>query len=96
MQTSEKIAMWEEHMLKAESFIGSNMRYCQEAGISKSQFGYWKNRLKEIKEKSSGVPEQKSSNFIPVKIQPITMKKVSLPEAKWLAEFLVHFMEGVK
>ena len=97
MQASEKIAIWEEHMLKAENFNGSNMRYCQENGISKSQFGYWKKRLKEIKEKSSVVIGQKSSSFVPVKIQPISVPKaVGLPEAKWVAEFLVHFMSAVR
>jgi len=97
MQTPEKIAYWEEHILKAENFNGSNMRYCHENGISKSQFGYWKNRLREIKEESTVVAEPKSSNFIPVKVQPTqATKKASLPEAKWVAEFLFHFMSTIK
>jgi hypothetical protein len=97
MVASEKIAIWEEHMLKAENFNGSNIRYCQEVGISKSQFSYWKNRLKELKEKSSIIPEQKISNFIPVEIRPTpALKKASLPEAKWVAEFLVYFMNASK
>jgi hypothetical protein len=97
MQASEKIAIWEEHMLKAANFSGSNMSYCHENGISKSQFGYWKNRLKELKEKSLETSKLKVSNFIPVEIRPApASKKVSLPEAKWVAEFLVHFMNTAK
>lgn len=98
MQASEKIAIWEEHMLKAQNFNGSNMAYCQEVGLSKSQFGYWKIRLKELRAKTqeaSRTLEQESSAFIPVEIRSMpTPKKVSLPDAKWMAEFLVHFINS--
>ena len=94
MQASEKIAIWEEHMLKAQNFNGSNMRYCQEVGISKSQFGYWKLRLKKLKARTSEIPE-KASNFIPIEVRPLlSPKKVNLPDAKWVAEFLVHFLNS--
>ena len=96
MKTSQDVDMWQEHINKAEGFSGSQAQYCREVGISKSQFGYWKTRLNQDKVKSQGSVDLKSrlSKFLAVEVSSI--KGRNLPEAKWVAEFLHHFLGGFK
>ena len=96
MKTSQDVAMWQEHINKAKGFSGSQAQYCREAGISRSQFGYWKTRLGQDKVKKQGamVLNGNLSKFVPVEMS--SMKKESFPEAKWVAEFLHYFLGGVK
>jgi hypothetical protein len=97
MKTTHDVSVWQEHIAKAAVFPGSNSKYCREAGISKSQFGYWKTKLRSdgIKRAQSGV-KTKVSKFIPVEVCPASTGRPNFPEAKWVAEFLFHFMGGVK
>ena len=97
MKSSEKLKYWQDHMTKATAFPGSNARYCLEAGISKNLFGYWKTRLKQSRPRDQDGQKVSISKFVPVEIysSPVTSKG-HLPDAKWVAEFLIHFMGGVK
>jgi hypothetical protein len=84
---------WRDHMAAAQEFPGSIDSYCRAKGIQPSAFYYWKRKLGEAKGKSS-VPA--ISRFVPVEVVAGPQPSASLPDPKWIAEFLFHLAGGVR
>ncbi len=82
---------WNDHIAGAEAFAGTIQKYCEENGLKKHQFGYHKTRLKK-KLRIQG--PQSSKNFAKVEITtPKPKSAATLPDPKWLSEFLRNFLE---
>lgn len=87
---------WENILQDFKNSNLSGRAFCLQSGIDVGLFYKWRNKLKSKNEKHV---EGKKSHFIPVKISndenqnPDLVQK--LPNAKWLAEFAVHFAKGV-
>ncbi len=87
---------WREHIVAAGKFNGSNTLYCRVKGLSHKTFSVYKVKLGFSK------PKGRPKAFIEVK-QPKAAAtaelprvqvgpKKSLPDPKWLAEFVVALM----
>jgi hypothetical protein len=82
---------WREHVVRASKFAGSNSQYCRDHGLSYKTFSAHKVKLGFSK------PKGRPKAFIEVKPKvsntekPIVRveSKKPLPDAKWLAEFVV-------
>ena len=57
-------AYWQDHQEKWARSGLTQPRYCKQAGISYSAFGYWRQRLKEI------APDQESPTFVQIPSSP--------------------------
>lgn len=80
----EKERFWRAQLAGAERRNGSMGEYCRERGISASALAYWKRKLERGYQSKAIVP----SGFVPVQISRV--EKRELPDAKWLASFILH------
>ncbi len=89
--SEEEEKYWADHIAGAEAFAGTIQKYCEKNGLKKHQFGYHKTRLRK---KSQGNGSQKPKSFAKIEfVKPKTSKTTSLPDPKWLSEFLRNFLE---
>ncbi len=80
---------WSNHLAAAAAHAGGVRTYCREQNISSSRFYYWKKKLKGARR------EIAASAFAAVEvIRPTLRSSASLPDPKWLAEFLRAYAGG--
>lgn len=89
---------WQVIVEEFEQSKLSGAEFCRVKNLHVKNFYNWCAKLKSSK--SSKVKKQRLSVFVPVKIekqrdliQPQVAK--ALPDAKWAAEFAVHFVRGL-
>jgi hypothetical protein len=96
------IKFWKDHLQKAREFSGSDVKYCEHAGIKLGTFTTYKKRLGFTK----GTEPRNHNAFVKVESAPpaetdlcdqVHREKVTdhaqqsrLPDAKWLAEFILN------
>lgn len=97
-----KINFWIENHKAAEVYPSGIRSYCKEQNISLTMYYKWKKRIAVIKAKELRpvfLPVQIKESKKPINTEPIASSKDIaniLPEAKWLAEVLAHFVRGLR
>jgi hypothetical protein len=92
----EKAAYWKAHIEKFKEYEGSAHDYCLSEQISHSTFQNWRRELVTLK----------PSGFVPVvvatdaaKIQSVAHynpSRAHLPDAVWVAEFILRLQQGAR
>lgn len=94
---------WRIHLLAAERFSGSGRQYCLDHGLNYGTFSAYKTKLGFSRQRgaqraSSGFVEvraQLSSSAAPIKEEqhlPCKPEPVTLPDARWVAEFALALL----
>ena len=95
----ERLQYWIQHSRKFAASLQTLKEYCAEQTISHHTFSYWRSEIKKEQSERSAV-KVPQSKFVPVKIaQPLVrqgpIKNIKeFPDAKWVADFLRHFLQG--
>lgn len=83
--------IWRERVEAAKSFRGSALSSCRAHNINANSFYNWRRRF-------AGEAEKPRSSFVPVVVhaeRPAIMPPgAGLPEARWVAEVLSHFVRN--
>ena len=96
MKKTNQIAnqeVWAARIAAAEAFDGTVAAYCRSNGINALSFYKWRRRLRE---ESNSV----NSAFVPAVVHhesaPAAQvaRRHELPNAKWVAEVLTHFVRS--
>jgi hypothetical protein len=91
---TEKEKFWQTQMEQYGEYSGTRAAFCRERGLSFFQFRYWATRFDKSKSKSRLIasPSPSPSPFVRVAVgEPTRSENHSpLPDAKWLAEFIVQ------
>jgi hypothetical protein len=83
----EKAVSWPEEVELFEKYEGSLAGFCRSRGLSEVRFRYWEQKLRKPR-KSKAVSV---SPFVSVKVEPKAgVSMSSLPDPRWLAEFILH------
>ena len=86
----DKIRIWQQHIESAESIPGDASAYCRSQGIQVASFYQWRKKL------SNPARRAKPLAFLPVVVSPGESvqqgRATSLPDARWVAEVLAHFV----
>ncbi len=91
MTKQQKTEHWRKRIEEAEGFAGSERAFCSSQGLSLATFRYWKNKVKKQEPSNLIVT---TSPFVRVEIErPRPQSK--LPDAKWVAEILMHLSRGL-
>lgn len=94
---SDRFEFWRRQLEDFKKYSGSQNQFCRERGYCPHLLHYWRKKL-------SGQPRrqppglQTISPFIPVTVErvahlPKSEPSASLPNAKWLAELILHLQE---
>ncbi len=87
---------WREHLIAAGNFSGTDGEYCREHDLNHKAFSFYKIKMGFRK------PRGRSKAFVEVKPKAPEIKvatrsrefKKSIPDARWLAEFVTALLEG--
>ncbi len=103
MQTTneKKRQFWTGHIGNQSRGTDSAEAYCRANGLSPHTFGYWKKKFSSEKRHRTPSPQVKATptgttSFVPVKIKRADSpeRTVDLPNAKWVAEFILALSHG--
>jgi hypothetical protein len=95
----ERLQFWSEHSRKFAASAQTLQSYCAEQKISHHTFSYWRAELKRVHGTKSAA-KKSQSKFVPIRIAeppPVhqtTIQIRELPDAKWVADFMRHFLRG--
>lgn len=89
---SKKVKFWRSHMAGAAAREGSLRSYCERAGITVHCFHYWKRRLAG-KVKHDSAPSA-AGQFVAVNVERVSPIAPPMPDARWVAEFVMHLCGG--
>jgi hypothetical protein len=90
-----KTEFWHNHIKAAESFDGTLKEYCQQHKINAGSMSAYRTRLGYSKTRRQ-VKSKEKSKFIPVTAPSLPSREArvsSLPDPKWLAQFLRAWYE---
>lgn len=90
--SDKKQSEWEERFREAEAHAGGVAGYCQEKGIRRERFYWWRRRIRGA---GRGVRGERA--FARVEVMPASAPALSgsrLPDPQWLAQFLLALSEG--
>jgi len=89
----QRTAFWLQHIARANQYPEGIKIYCKANGLSLQTFYKWKLRLTGKNNKIPAVVRSPNS-FAEVKVcEPEVAPKQILPDAKWLAQFILHLTE---
>lgn len=89
-----KIKFWTEHLAAAASYSKGIGAYCSEHGLSVTMYYKWKVKLAQVK-------PTKMPAFLPIAVStPTEFRKANtkfheLPEARWVADVMLHLIRGL-
>lgn len=90
-----KAKYWSDHIEAAGIYPGSVSAYCRAHGLEVSSFYWWRRKLR------ARPPKCSPPSFLPVVVrdtnaltrQPMPASK--LPDARWVAEVMLHLARGL-
>lgn len=89
--SGKKQAEWEERFREAEAHAGGVAGYCQEKGIRRERFYWWRRRIRGA---GRGALREKAFARVEVLPVPAPARSSRLPDPHWLAQFLLALSEG--
>jgi len=81
-QVKSKAELYREHVLQAQVFKGSDREYCRRNGLDVASFYTYKSEM--------GLTRKQKKKFVQVAATKDETRW--LPDAKWTADFLRHFL----
>jgi hypothetical protein len=93
MQTinEKKQQVWFGHIIQQGKGFESIGDYCRANSLSAHAFGYWRTKfLKEKRNRPKKLVSGNKSSFIPVEIKGNSPNVAALPDARWVAEFILN------
>lgn len=89
----QKAVFWQQHIELANQYPSGIQKYCEANGLASQTFYKW--RLKINSKPNKKLATLKPTNpFAVVQVsKPEVSRKQGLPDAKWLAEFILHLAE---
>lgn len=104
--TDNTIEFWRKHVDQSANHPVSKVEYCKENDLRFSTFFRWSKRFKDelsVQKKRKPIINSKKERavFLPVQITPekISSKEYSipshLPDARWVAEVMLHLVRGI-
>ena len=102
-ELSDKIEIWKNHVASAEAHAGGIGDYCREHGIKSSVYYSWRQVIKhEFACEDLVLPREvkrTKPSFIPVVIAEGSNSErqcaTNLPDARWVAEVMLHLLRGL-
>lgn len=83
---------WEEEIALYDEYEGSGASFCRSRGLSVVRFQYWKEKL--------GKPKQnRVKSFAPfalARLSPKPETTVALPDARWVADIILHLHGSIR
>ncbi len=91
----DKAEFWRRQLELFTQYSGTQSAFCRERGFCPHLLHYWRKRLSgESRRRPPRIPTV--SPFVPVTVErlPRVAPTLSLPNAKWLAELILHLQCG--
>lgn len=96
LSKDQKVAFWRQHIALANQYPDGIQKYCDANGLASQTFYYWKFKL-NARRKNKVAKLTSTTPFAEVQVcKPEVLRKQDLPDAKWLAEFVLHLSEATK
>lgn len=89
---SGKEKFWRDQVRLFASFNGSQTAFCRHHGLSVSTFQYWHRKFHQTDREVQIVDP---SPFIEVQVESAPSRP-KMPDAKWVAELILHLQEGMR
>lgn len=89
---SDKEIFWRDQVRSFARFNGSQTAFCRHHGLSVSTFQYW---YRKFHQTDREVQIIEPSPFIEVQVESPPSKH-NMPDAKWVAELILHLQEGLR
>lgn len=91
----DKEEFWREQVRLFATFKGSRREYCRTHGLSANSFQYWYHKCNQTKKRDIQVVAP--SPFVEVKIdRQAEPSSRNVPDARWVAELILHLQEGLR
>ena len=92
----QKIAFWQQHIEQANQYPDGIQKYCEAKGLASQTFYKWKLKLNSRIRKDKVKPAP-SSPFAQVQVlSSAIVRKQALPDARWLAEFILQLTQAAQ
>ena len=92
--TAAKSEFWRRQLEEFKQYSGSQTQFSRERGFCPHLLHYWRKKLSGYRRNRQPKEIVSVSPFIPVSVGRVTVsaaaRSSSLPNAKWLAEFILH------
>ena len=87
----QKAIFWSKHLDLANQYPAGILKYCEVNGLAIQTFYKWKLRLQSQVVKNLPAKRLTKSPFAEVQVcRPEVVHQQSLPDAKWLAQLILH------
>lgn len=91
---------WQQQTIAAEEYSGTLKEFCKHKGISLNTLQYWRHKfnneaLGKLTQTQTQTQTKNPSPFVAVAFEKAQVLS-SLPDAKWVAEFILHLQAGAK
>jgi hypothetical protein len=100
-QSQHREEFWKNHIGSWRKSPLDLRTYCREHGISHHTFYYWRKKLNSklpVVRKPTEPASKAAALFVPMEVSTAlaSHKERSLPDPKWLAEFAVYVLRGLR
>lgn len=100
---NENFEIWKNHIANAKAHPSGVAAYCEENNIKSSVYYGWRQVIKNAATNSDfeslAVPKQTTPSFYPVEISEALTENLKsfpgLPDARWVAEVMLHLLRGL-
>jgi hypothetical protein len=87
---NEKI--WRDRVVRASRYPGTILSFCRSEGISREGLRYWQKKISCGRVGSATAPVV--PRFVDVEIVDQQRPTAGLPDARWVAELILHLQSG--
>lgn len=93
---TENEARWRKRVAGVREHRGTLTSYCHAQGISLEALKYWRNKLEAKSVVQAARSSVRPQPFVPIQVvSPEPMRTgLSLPDARWVAELILHLSAG--
>lgn len=92
----KKIEYWRSHIEQASRSGLDAVSYCTRQGIAKQTFYKWRHKLGLTSKCRQLQVVHKPSPFVSVAIKPVAQSSSDLPDPRWLANFAMELIRGLR
>ena len=92
----QKTAFWRQHIALASQDPDGILKYCTANGLASQTFYKWRAKL-NAKAKNRVAKLIPAGPFAEIRVcKPEVVRKQELPDARWLAAFVLHLTEAAR
>ena len=90
----KKTIFWRQHIELANQYPDGVLKYCRANGLASQTFYKWKLKSKDM---HTPIKLAAMQPFAEVHVcKPEVLRRQGLPDAKWLAEFVLHLSKAAQ